>query len=203
MRASYITSAVMAAALWATTAQAQEETGAISVKDSAAVEGLLADWPEVSRKAGEATIQRYGRPTGATPTLLEWENAGPWKSIILSREPIDHQFPMAHQDVLEQVINYRVPPDKFDELAKYDGSVIVERTKGTMSARCDKEEMNYLALNLANDIVTGKRSVEDARAFYAKTAKAFKGGEKHPYTQRLQFKVERGGTADPDKPASM
>jgi hypothetical protein len=63
--------------------------------------------------------------------------------------------------------------------------------------------MNYLALNLANDIVTGKRSVEDARAFYAKTAKAFKSGEKHPYTQRLQFKVERTGTADPDKPVGM
>jgi hypothetical protein len=203
MRGSYITGAVLVAALWATTAPAQEETGAISVKDSAAVEGLLAEWPEISRKAGEATMQRYGRPTGATPSMLEWENAGPWKAIILSRQPIDHQFPMSHQDVLEQVINYRVPPDKFDELARYDGSVIVERTKGTMSARCDKEEMNYLALNLANDIVTGKRSVEDARAFYAKAAKAFKNSEKHPYTQRLQFKVERSGTADPDKPARM
>ena len=70
-----------------------------------------------------------------------------------------------------------------------------------MSARCDKEEMNYLALNLANDIVTGKRSVEDARAFYAKTAKAFKNGEKHPYTRRLQFKVDGSGTADRDEPA--
>jgi hypothetical protein len=110
---------------------------------------------------------------------------------------------MPHQDVLEQVINYRVPPDKFDELARYDGSVIVERTKGTMSARCDKEEMNYLALNLAHDIVIGKRNVEDARAFYAKTAKAFKSGEKHPYTQRLQFRADRSGTADPDKPVGM
>jgi hypothetical protein len=204
MRPFYITCTVLAASLWATTAPAQEEieTGAISPRDTAAVEGRLAKWPDVSRKAGEATIERYGRPTGATPGMLVWKDAGPWKAIILSRDPIDHQFPMPHQDVLEQVINYRVPPDKFDELAKYDGSVIVERTKGTMSARCDKEEMNYLALNLANDIVTGKRSVEDARAFYAKTAKAFKNGEKHPYTQRLQFKVERGGTADPDKPAS-
>lgn len=203
MRVSYITCAVLAAALWATSASAQEETGAISVRDSGVVEGMLADWPEVSRKAGEATMERYGQPTGATRGMLVWKDAGPWKAIILSREPIDHQFPMAHKDVLEQVINYRVPPDKFDELARYDGSVIVERTKGTISARCDKEEMNYLALNLANDIVTGKRNVEDARAFYAKTAKAFKNGEKHPYTQKLQFNADRSGTADPDKPASM
>jgi hypothetical protein len=164
MRTASITCAVLAATLWASTAPAQQETGAISRKDAAAVEGLLASWPDLSRKAGEATVERYGQPTGVTPGMLVWKDAGPWKAIILSREPIDHQFPMAHQDVLEQVINYRVPPDKFDELARYDGSVIVERTKGTMSARCDKEEMNYLALNLANDIVTGKRSVEDARA---------------------------------------
>jgi hypothetical protein len=38
-----------------------------------------------------------------------------------------------------------------------------------------------------------------ARRFYAKTAKAFKAGEKDPYTQRLLFEVRKGGTADPDK----
>jgi len=203
MRVFSITGAVLAALLWAVPGSAQEETGAISATDKSAVEGMLADWPEASRKAGEATMQSYGQPDGATSGMLVWKDAGPWKAIMLTREPVDHQFPMPHKDVLEQVIDYQVPPEKFDDLARYDGSVIVERTKGTMSARCDKEAMNYLALNLANDIVTGKRSVEDARAFYAKTAKAFKGGEKHPYTQQLQFKAARSGTADPDKPAGM
>ena len=33
-----------------------------------------------------------------------------------------------------------------------------------------------LALNLAHDIVEGKRSVKDARKFYAETAKAFMEG---------------------------
>ncbi|MGH8284417.1 MAG: hypothetical protein ACRETT_01460 [Steroidobacteraceae bacterium] len=40
---------------------------------------------------------------------------------------------MPHKDVLEQVIDYKVPPDKFDDLARYDGSVIAERTKGTFA----------------------------------------------------------------------
>lgn len=39
----------------------------------------------------------------------------------------------------------------------------VERTRGELAARCDKEEMNYLALNLANDIATGKVDVDEAR----------------------------------------
>ncbi|MGQ0560790.1 MAG: hypothetical protein ACT443_02830 [Gemmatimonadota bacterium] len=59
------------------------------------------------------------------------------------------------------------PWDKFDDLAAYDGSVIAERTKGVLSARCDKEGANFLALNLAHEIVTGRRTVEDARARYA------------------------------------
>ncbi|MEX2153654.1 MAG: hypothetical protein WD825_09970 [Gemmatimonadaceae bacterium] len=56
-----------------------------------------------------------------------------------------HSFPKPHTDLLEQFIDYRVPVDKYDELAAYDGSVIVERTKGEISARCDKEAMNFLA----------------------------------------------------------
>jgi len=59
--------------------------------------------------------------------------------------------------------------------------------------------MNFLALNLANDIVTGKRNVEQARQFYAETVREFMRGEKPAYTQGFQFDVPHGGTGDPDK----
>lgn len=167
------------------------------------VDRIVAAWPQTPQKVARETIAKHGSPSEATASMLVWHGSGPWKRSILYREEVPHEFPMKHTDVLEQFIDYRVPPDKFDELAEYDGSVIVERTKGEISARCDKEEMNFLALNLANDIVTGKRSVEQARDFYAKTAKAFKEGRKDPYTQGLQFTVARGGTADPDKPVAM
>jgi len=52
-------------------------------------------------------------------------------------EEIPHDFPKPHMDMLLQSIDYPVPPDKFDELAAYDGSVIAERTKGELAARCD------------------------------------------------------------------
>nr|MBA3580323.1 hypothetical protein [Gemmatimonadaceae bacterium] len=110
-------------------------------------------------------------------------------------------FPGPHPDVMQQFIDYRVPLDRYDEMAMYDGSVVVERTNGEMSARCDKEEANFLALNLANDIATGRRTVEDARAMYAREIMAFKQGQGGPYTKGLQFSVPRGGTADPDRPA--
>ena len=111
-----------------------------------------------------------------------------------------HSFPMAHTDFLEQFVDYRAPVDKYSEIAEYDGSVITERTKGEMSARCDMEELNRLALNLANEVATGKRSVKEARKFYAETAMAFKQGKTSAYLTALQFDVRKGATADTDQP---
>ena len=56
-----------------------------------------------------------------------------------------------------------MPPEKFSELAKFDGSLIVERTAGEVSARCDMEATNFLALNMMHEIVSGKRTAEEAR----------------------------------------
>jgi hypothetical protein len=174
---------------------------AAGAADNAAA--VIADWPPTPKEVAQTTIAKYGQPDGVTSEKLIWMDEGPWKAIVVNRREIPHSFPKAHTDLLEGVIDYRVPPDKFDELAAYDGSVIAERTKGTLAARCDKEEMNFLALNLANDIVTGKKTVAAARKEYADTAMAFMKGEKRPYTQGLQFDVKKGGTGDPDQPAPM
>jgi hypothetical protein len=193
--------ALLAAGLAAACARGtSQETGPAPLETGKArsAQAILEDWPAKPKEVGQLMIGKYGAPDEATPRIFRWHGNGGWKRTILYREEVPHNFPAPHTDLLEQVIDYRVPPDKFDELAAYDGSVIVERTKGEMSARCDKEEMNFLALNLANDIVTGKRSVEEARQFYAQTAMAFKQGRKDPYTQRLQFQVPQSGTADPD-----
>ena len=164
---------------------------------------FVASWPQKSREVAMTVMNKYGPPSEATATRLIWHNNGPWKQTIVYRDPVMHRFPMPHPDLLEQFIDYQVPPDKFDDLAMYDGSVIAERTKGQLSARCDKEEANFLALNLAHDIVTGRRTVEEARAFYAMTIKDLIAGQKPAYTQKLQFDLPRGNTADPDKPAAM
>jgi hypothetical protein len=115
---------------------------------------------------------------------------------------IEHRFPAPHKDVLEQFVDYQVPADKFDELAMYDGSVIAERTKGELSARCDKEEANILALNLADEVVTGKRSVEDARMYYGEQIMLLKQGQSSPYLSKLRFDMKQR-TADADKPLPM
>jgi hypothetical protein len=48
----------------------------------------------------------------------------------LFRDGVPHEFPKEHTDYLEQFIDYHVPPEAADELTTYDGSVMIERTKG-------------------------------------------------------------------------
>ena len=148
----------------------------------------IANWSADAQKAAKGMMKIHGAPDETTPTMLVWHNSGPWKRIIASKTTTPHNFPGPHPDSVEQFVSYKVPENKFDELARFDGSVNIDRTRGEMSARCDAEFHNILALNLAHDIITGKRSVENARAFYTrvvmieKTKKAL-----HPYGLHLNF----------------
>lgn len=162
-------------------------------------ESTIAGWPKVSMEVAKEMIAKYGQPQGVTSDMLVWNNNGPWKKTIVSRDVVQHNFPTPHPDLLEQSINYKVPVDKFDDMAAYDGSVILERTKGEMSARCDKEGANFLAINLGNDVATGKKDIAQARAYYTQAMKAFMAtGQMDPYMKGFVFDVPTGGTNDPD-----
>jgi hypothetical protein len=76
--------------------------------------------------------------------------------------------------------------------------VIVERTAGEVSARCHDEEANNLALNLMHDIVTGKKSVQEARDYYAKEFISYRRKESTPYMDELCISSGTD-TADPDE----
>lgn len=180
---------------------AQEATPMASPVAMEMVDEIVSAWPDVPREVAQTVMEKYGPPQEATPSRLIWFENSPWKRTILYRDSYQHDFPMPHPDLLEQFIDYQAPLDTYDDLAMYDGSVIVERTKGEISARCDKEAMNFLAINLANDIATGERNVEEARQFYAETAMAFMEGESDPYVEGFVFEVPEGGTTDPDEPA--
>src|SRR5690606_438661 len=142
---------------------------------------------------------KHGEPDEVTDTLLTWHRRGPWKRIVASREFHRHNFPVPHIDAVESVIDYRVPVDKISPLAEFDGSVIVERTAGEVSARCHDEEANFLALNLMHDIVTGEKDVQQARDYYAKEFIDYRRREPTPYRKGLRFSPDDGETADPDR----
>jgi hypothetical protein len=155
-------------------------------------------WPEEAREAAKLVIDKYGEPDEVTNSQLLWHNRGGWKRIVASKAFYRHEFPAPHFDSVECVIDYRVPVGKFTPLAQFDGSVIIERTAGEVSARCHDEEANRLALNLMHDIVTGSKGVEQARGYYAKEFADYRRKKPTPYMQELRFAPTATDAADPD-----
>ncbi len=175
-----------------------------AMKSELRAERVITDWPEASRNAATEMIQKYGQPQVVGANCLIWEDKGPWVGIKVDKEEISHRFPFPHTDMLAQEVAYKVPTEMYDDLAEFDGSLIVERTKGTMTARCDKEENNFLALNLAHDIITGNMSVDEARQAYTEKANAAKSGQKDEYMQKLRFReFTLSQTVDPDAPVTQ
>lgn len=196
--ASLATSKTSASAIKARHGLAEERGGGTTLSLHEA-EAIVADWPEAPRLAARPLFERYGPPHEGTPTKLFWYRVDPWARIELTADEVVHNFPTPHTDYLTQYVDYPVPAARASELVAFDGSVILDRTAGQIGARCDHEAYNTLTLNLAVEIIEGRRSVDDARRFYGETAAAFAMGRDAPYAERLLFHPPAHETGDPDE----
>lgn len=163
------------------------------------VDRILREWPDSHVKTAHELISRYGRADEVTENALVWRNNGPWVRTMLMKEEFEHNWPSPHVDYLQQGVYMKVPKEKVGDIARFDGSVIVDRTSGVVWARCGGEPANLLALNLTHDIVNGKRTWQDARKFYEKTMRSDAPSD---YTERLRFRQpSANAAADPDTAA--
>ena len=157
-------------------------------------------WPDAPKQVARQMIDKYGPPNEATPTRLFWYRKPPWKRMEVSADPVVHNWPAPHEDFFTQVIDYRVPPEMTHLITMFDGSIMVDRTRGEVWARCDSEAANVLGLNMVHEIVTGRRTVDEARETSSQHTVAYNMGRSAPYAERLLFEVPDGGTEDLDEP---
>lgn len=153
-------------------------------------------WSEEAKEAAQLVINKYGEPHEETDSLLIWNHVGPWNRMVAYRDPDPHDFPAPHKDSVESFLECSVPVHKVSQIVEFDGSVVVNRTRGELSARCHDEEANNLALNLANDIVTGAKTVQQAREYYAHEFLAYRKKEPTPYMESLKFRPSGGPDRD-------
>lgn len=167
---------------------------------SDAVDPLVPQWPAAPAAAAEELRARYGEPDEATMERLVWHHNRPWTRTTVLRDEIPHHFPAAHTDFLVQSVAYRVPTGRVSDLARFNGSVVADRTAGELTAHCDSEAMNVLALNLAHELIRGERDVEQARAAFAEEAAMHAVNPPSAYTVRLLFDSPTADPADYDAP---
>ena len=150
-------------------------------------ESVIQKWPEGARLTAGAMIGKYGEPTRWSEGALVWIANGPWEKSVVYRSAWPHFVGKRDKDYLEQTIAYRVPNGKIEDLKRFDRRLEVNAGRGQLSSRSESESMNFLALNLADEISTGKRSVEDARDFYLRVERLSKAGKSSAYTEGLLF----------------
>lgn len=165
--------------------QAQTEQRNKAAFDKA--NSLTTGWPQASITAAREMIEKHGDPQEVTSEELIWRNVAPFKKIVVHKTVYNHKFPLLHQNSLEHVVDYRAPVAKIDDIWRYNGSVVLDRTKGEMSSFSNTEAGNILALNLAHDVMIGKRGSENARVTYGKETLDYLNGKKTAMTQVLTF----------------
>ncbi|MEO6077471.1 MAG: hypothetical protein ABIP54_01680 [Candidatus Andersenbacteria bacterium] len=126
-------------------------------------------------------------PHEATQNMLIWHYNGPWKRTILHKEGVRHNIPHPHIDLLEQTVDAKIPANKHDDIVAFDGSIIIDKTRGEMTAFCESEHANILILNLAHDIAIGQKTSKQAREYMNKYEGPIHAMWPNPYKDSLQF----------------
>lgn len=186
--------ALLAAAAGAGTVEG-EWSSKLAVASTA--ERVISSWPDLARSAARNMMAKYGKPDEVGEDALVWYGNGPWKKSIVHRRAWPHYSYMKDKDYLENTIGYAVPNDKLEDLTRFDKKLDVDQASAELSSRSDSEAMNYLALNLADEIVKGKRTVDEAREFAKKSARLMAAGKSSPYLNGFQFDVHNDASFNP------
>ncbi|MDQ7904431.1 hypothetical protein RB614_07825 [Phytohabitans sp. ZYX-F-186] len=165
---------------------------------------VVGDWPEEAQEAARRTAERYGPPDETMPRRLVWNHPLPWKRIVVNRDASEHHFPEPHQDRIESWVDLEVPRESAADVAAFNGSIRVNRTRGEVAATCHVEAVNFLAVNLAHDLVSGRIGVDEARREYTEMVASHLMGRPQAYTSGFAFEPAStgAGTADEDRPVA-
>lgn len=153
-------------------------------------EETIRKWPETPQRLARLMIAKYGPPTRFSDDALVWLRNGPWEKTFVFRDA-------PAEDYLKQSIGYRVPPDKLEPLLRFDRRVETNTLTNELAARTGDERLNFLLLNLVDEIVTEKRGPEEASRFYDRTLRLAEAGRSSPYMAGFLFKPPNERTVTP------
>ncbi len=148
---------------------------------------VIRAWPRGPAAAARVMIVKYGTPARFGKHALVWEDMGPWKRTVVYSNAWPMFVGATDKDFLEQTIARPVPPSKIPALTLFDRRLRIDEERGELSSRSESEEANFLALNLAEELISGRRTVSDAKGFYAKTLALSQAGKSSPYLEGLMY----------------
>lgn len=161
---------LLAAAACSPTARraAPNETVQESSSRRMLAERVVSGWADQARLAARALIAKYGAPDQVRSTRLEWGARGRWKKTTVRDLPLPYSGARTTElGVLEQTA--------------------VHPLRGDLTVRSDSEAVNFLRLNLADEVIRGRLTEEQARAAEASIRALEAAGKTTGYSSGLRF----------------
>lgn len=157
----------MAAALMWASAGCAPGLDAASRRELA--ERVSSGWAATPRLAARLMMARYGPPDVVGMSRLIWHGNGPWKRTIVRDLPrLYARAADENLGVIEQTVAYGVTPEQAAALRPFSSRLTADPSVMELSSRSDREEINCLRLNLANDVARGSIGAAEARDAFSR-----------------------------------
>lgn len=157
-------------------------------------------WSPEAQNATRLMVEQWGSPDLTSGQMLQWNGRGPYERIIIFHRSWAHSFPSPHQDFIFHEVSMKVPLERVPEIMRFNGSILVDRTRGMVGVHCDSPAHNIMSLNLAYEIAQGKRTAASARRFYADAIAREQAGKTSRYLNGIVFQPTTNNE-DPDRPS--
>jgi hypothetical protein len=151
---------------------------------------VIANWYTYSEVSAMKLMDEYGPPDQIESSRLIWNNRDPWKRIAVWDVVPDYDSNLG-PDNLEEAVDYPVAPAQRKALAAFDSHIWVSKDGSEVAGRYATEELNFLALNLAHDVLAGLKDPAQARSFSDRTLALSAEGKSSSYMKGLNFTPER------------
>jgi hypothetical protein len=157
---------------------------------SSTARGVVNRWSPPSRDAGRRLLDEYGLPDDVTPWRVTWNWHGPWKRTVVWDGKRVYRSP-EDLAVMEQTVDYPLTREQAAALLAFSGALTVDLEKGELSSRADRESVDFLNLNLADEVARGRKTPAQAVAAYKRVLALTAAGKASEYTRRLLFPSPR------------
>lgn len=151
-------------------------------------EQVVLGWAYTPRMAARLLMESYGSPDEVGSSRLVWHGNGPWKRTIVRDLPIPYVGGATDDlGVIEQTVSYRLSLEQAADLAVFSDRLKGDPASMELSSRADREGVNILRLNLANDVVRRLLTAEEAKDSYARVLTLEAAGKTQRYMLGLRF----------------
>jgi hypothetical protein len=154
---------------------------------------VVAGWADDARFAARALLEKYGAPDEVHSSRIVWSARGPWKKTTVHDAPPPYAgSETAELEVVEQTLAYPLKPEQADLLKPFGRTLAFDSVTGELTVRSDRESVNFLRVNLADEVVTGRLTAEQAKEAHARILALEAAGKATGYTTGLRFAPELG-----------